>query len=61
MEFSFDKVANALYIWFSHEKVKQTKEISKGIIVDYGIDESRYNSWWNLIWNKISYCYCCFD
>jgi uncharacterized protein YuzE len=35
MEFSFDKVANALYLQFSHEKVKDTEEIKDGIIIDY--------------------------
>ena len=36
MEFSFDKVANVLFIWFSNEKVKDSKEIKDGIIIDYG-------------------------
>ena len=36
MEFSYDKVANALYLHFSHEKVKDTEEINDGIILDYG-------------------------
>jgi uncharacterized protein YuzE len=36
MEFSYDKVANALYLHFSHEKVKDTEEINDGIIIDYG-------------------------
>ena len=36
MEFTFDKVTNALYIQFSREKVKDTEEIGEGIIVDYG-------------------------
>jgi uncharacterized protein YuzE len=36
MEFSYDKVANALYLQFSHEKVKDTEEINDGIIIDYG-------------------------
>ena len=35
MEFSFDKVANTLYIQFSRESVKDTEEIEEGIIVDY--------------------------
>ena len=35
MEFSFDKIANALYIKFSHEAVKDTEEIGEGLIVDY--------------------------
>lgn len=36
MEISFDKVANALYLQFSHEKVKDSEEIKDGIIIDYG-------------------------
>ena len=39
MQISFDKVANALYIQFSQEKVKKTEEIREGIIVDYGKNE----------------------
>ncbi len=40
MDFSFDKIADALYLRFSHEKVISSDEISEGIIVDYGKDES---------------------
>ena len=40
MEFSFDKVANALYLQFSHEKVKDTEEIKDGIIIDYGENDN---------------------
>ena len=40
MEFSFDKVANALYIRFSNEKILNSDEIVEGIIIDYGIDEN---------------------
>ena len=36
MEFSFDKVADALYLRFSYEEVESTEEIDEGIIVDYG-------------------------
>jgi len=36
MEFSFDKVANALYIRFSAEKILNSDEIADGIIIDYG-------------------------
>jgi len=36
MEFSYDKVADALYLQFSHENVKDTEEINDGIIIDYG-------------------------
>ena len=36
MEFSFDKVANALYLRFSNEEIQESDEIAKGIIVDYG-------------------------
>lgn len=35
MEFLFDKIANALYIKFSQEAVKDIEEIGEGIIVDY--------------------------
>ncbi|TFG01517.1 MAG: DUF2283 domain-containing protein [Promethearchaeota archaeon] len=36
MEFSFDKVADALYLRFSYEEVESTEEIDKGLIIDYG-------------------------
>jgi len=36
MEVSFDKVANALYLRFSNEKILNSEEIANGIIVDYG-------------------------
>ena len=36
MNFSFDKVANALYIRFSSEKILNSEEIAEGIIFDYG-------------------------
>ena len=36
MEFSFDKVADALYLRFSYEEVESTEEIDEGLIVDYG-------------------------
>ncbi|TFF94307.1 MAG: DUF2283 domain-containing protein [Promethearchaeota archaeon] len=39
MEFSFDKVANTLYIKLTHEAIKHTEEIGKGIIVDYSGDD----------------------
>ncbi len=35
MEFSFDKVANVLYLRFSDEEVESTEEITEGIIIDY--------------------------
>ena len=38
MDFSFDKIANALYIWFSHENVLESDEIVESIMVDYGKD-----------------------
>ena len=38
MEFSFDKIANALSIRFSNEKVIDSDEVAEGIIVDYGKD-----------------------
>ena len=39
MELSYDNVANALYLRFSHEKVQESEEIGEGIIVDYGEGE----------------------
>ena len=40
MEFSFDKVANALYLRFSYEEVKTSEEITEGIIIDYGKNDN---------------------
>ena len=40
IDFSFDKVADALYLKFSHEKVINSDEIEEGIIVDYGENEN---------------------
>ncbi len=40
MQISFDKVANALYLQFSHENVKDTEEIDDGIIIDYGKNDT---------------------
>ena len=39
MNFSFDKMENALYIRFSHEKILNSDETAEGII-DYGKDGS---------------------
>ena len=39
MEFSFDKVANALYLRFSHESIQSSEEIVEGVIIDYGQDD----------------------
>jgi len=39
MEFSFDKIANTLYLRFSNEEIQESDEIAKGIIVDYGKSE----------------------
>ena len=39
MEFSFEKVANTLYLRFSNEEIQESDEIAKGIIVDYGKSE----------------------
>ncbi len=36
MDFSFDKVANTLYIRFSLEDILNSDEIAEGIIIDYG-------------------------
>mgnify|MGYP000365479259 CR=1 FL=1 len=35
MEFSFDKIANVLYIRFSYDEISDTEEIEDGIIIDY--------------------------
>ena len=40
MNFSFDKIANALYIRISTEKTSNSDEIAEGIIIDYGKDDS---------------------
>ena len=40
MDFSFDKMANALYIRFSSEKASDSDEIADGIIIDYGKNET---------------------
>ncbi|TFF90358.1 MAG: DUF2283 domain-containing protein [Promethearchaeota archaeon] len=40
MEFKYDKVANALYIRFSSEKVVNSDEIAHGIILDYGKNDN---------------------
>jgi len=38
--FTYDKVADALYIKLSGKKIKESVEIGEGIIVDYGEDNS---------------------
>jgi len=40
MQFSYDKVVNAIYIRFSNGNVSTTEEISEGIIVDYGLEDN---------------------
>jgi len=40
MNFSFDRIANALYIRFSSEKISNSDEIAEGIIIDYGKNEN---------------------
>jgi uncharacterized protein YuzE len=40
MNFSFDKIANALYIRVSSEKILNSDEIAEGIIIDYGKNEN---------------------
>ncbi len=40
MEFSFDKVADALYVRFSREKVGDSDEVAPGVIVDYSEEKS---------------------
>ncbi|TFF90068.1 MAG: DUF2283 domain-containing protein [Promethearchaeota archaeon] len=36
MDFNYDKMANALYIRISSEKIVNSDEIADGIILDYG-------------------------
>ena len=40
MQISFDKVANVLYLQFSHETVKDSEEISEGVVIDYGKNDN---------------------
>ena len=40
MDFNYDKMANALYIRFSSEKVVNSDEIADGIILDYGKNDN---------------------
>ena len=40
MNFSFDKMANALYIRISSEKISNSDEIVDGIIIDYGKNDN---------------------
>jgi uncharacterized protein YuzE len=40
MDFKYDKMANALYIRFSSEKVLNSDEIAEGIILDYGKNDN---------------------
>ena len=40
MDFNYDKMANALYIRFSSEKVVNSDEIANGIILDYGKNDN---------------------
>jgi uncharacterized protein YuzE len=40
MDFNYDKMANALYIRFSSEKVLNSDEIADGIILDYGRNDN---------------------
>ncbi len=35
MDFSFDKIADVLYIKLSQEEIEESDEISSGIIIDY--------------------------
>jgi uncharacterized protein YuzE len=34
----YDPVADAAYIWFSHEDIIETEEVSQGIMLDYDKD-----------------------
>ena len=38
--FTYDRIADALYIKLSDKKIKESVEIGEGIIVDYGEDSS---------------------
>ena len=40
MDFNYDKMANALYIRVSNEKVSNSDEIADGIIIDYDKNEN---------------------
>jgi uncharacterized protein YuzE len=40
MNFNYDKMANALYIRFSSEKVLNSDQIVDGIIFDYGKNDN---------------------
>jgi len=40
MDFNYDKIANALYIRFSSEKVVNSDDIAEGIILDYGKNDN---------------------
>lgn len=40
MDFSFDKIVNALYIRFSNKKILNSDEIAEGIIIDYGKNDN---------------------
>jgi len=40
MDFNYDKMANALYIQFSGEKIVNSDEIADGIIIDYGKNDN---------------------
>ena len=40
MNFSFDKVVNALYIRFSNEKISNSDEIVERIVIDYGKNDN---------------------
>jgi uncharacterized protein YuzE len=35
MEFSFDQIADALYIYISKSKVVETDQISENVMIDY--------------------------
>ncbi len=35
MEFSFDQIADALYIYISKSKVSETDQISENVMIDY--------------------------
>lgn len=35
MDFSYDKIADVLYIKISHEEIEESDEVSPGIVIDY--------------------------
>ncbi|MCE7736038.1 MAG: DUF2283 domain-containing protein [Candidatus Heimdallarchaeota archaeon] len=42
MEFSYDKIADALYIYINRGEIKESKELSKNIVIDYNEQNKIY-------------------